>query len=80
MENACLHFLNACEIILDFLATGLGAGILFALVARHIPAFPEPELPVKTPFGKLPFFDGVVLYGVVILLLLGLVNAAPYQG
>lgn len=80
MENACLHFLNTCKIILDFLAISLGAEVLFALVARHIPALPEPELPVKTPFGKLPFFDGVVLYGVVILLLPGLVNAALYQG
>jgi hypothetical protein len=80
MEDACLPFLNACKTMPGFLAATLGAGVLFALIARHIPAFPEPELPVKTPFGKLPFFDGVVLYGVVILLLLGLAYAAPYQG
>ena len=54
--------------------------MFFATIARHTPAIPEPELPLKTPFGKLPFFDGIILYGAFILILLALANMVPYQG
>jgi hypothetical protein len=60
--------------ILTFGICFAGFTVVVALVCRFMPFFPEPELPVKTPFGKLPFFDSVILYGVVILILLGLLN------
>lgn len=47
---------------------------LLTIVLRLAPAIPEPELPIKTPFGKLPFFDGVILYGFVILILLCVIS------
>jgi hypothetical protein len=80
MEDTYLHFLNPCSAILNFLAISLGVLVFFAVIARLIPAVPEPELPVKTPFGKLPFFDGIVLYGAIILILLGLLNVLLHQG
>jgi hypothetical protein len=60
--------------ILTFGICFAGFTVFVALVCRFMPFFPEPELPVKTPFGKLPFFDGIVLYGFIILILLGLLN------
>jgi hypothetical protein len=49
----------------------VGLLIVLATIFRFKPLFPEPEIPVRTPFGKLPFFDGIILYGLVILILLG---------
>lgn len=59
------------------LTFGMGlTGLIVSLVVvfRFIPSLPEPELPIKTPFGRLLFFDGIILYGVVILILLGLLD------
>jgi hypothetical protein len=45
-----------------------------AAVLRYIPSIPEPCFPIKTPFGKLPFFDGVILYGAALLVLLSVLT------
>ena len=57
---SCFSVLMAITGLITFLA-----GIL-----RYSSLIPEPELPLKTPFGKLPFFDGIGLYGIVTLFLL----------
>ena len=80
MEDIYLQFFDRFSSPSSILVISLGALVLFAAIARHIPAVPEPKFPMKTPFGKLPFFDGIVLYGTVILILLGLVNVLLYQG
>jgi len=57
---------------LFFLLVSIAA--LLAIIGKFLPAVPELELPVKTPFGKLRFFDGVILYSFVILVLLILIS------
>lgn len=48
--------------------------VVLAIILKRLPSVPEPECPIKTPFGKLRFFDGVILYGFFILILLALVS------
>jgi hypothetical protein len=58
------------------------AGFITSLscILRYSPFIPEPEFPLKTPFGKLPFFDGIALYGVITFLLLGLARVMTLLG
>jgi hypothetical protein len=55
-----------------------GIAVLLASLGKLILAIPEPELPIKTPLGRLRFFDGMILYGSVILVLLCLANQVLY--
>lgn len=48
--------------------------VVWAIILKRLPAVPELEWPIKTPFGKLRFFDGIILYGFVILILLALIS------
>ena len=57
----------------------IGSCVVSSFVLRHIPAVPEPKIRLKTPFGKLPFFDGVILYGSFMLILLGVVTILQVQ-
>jgi len=50
---------------LEILTILMVAIVFFAMVFRHIPAIPEPNLRFRSPIGKLPFFDGVVIYGLM---------------
>jgi hypothetical protein len=43
--------------------------VCLAIIGRFGAFFSEPEHPIKTPFGKLPFFDGIIVYGIVLALL-----------
>ena len=52
---------------LDFLIVLMVAIVFLAMSLRYIPGIPEPDLRFKSPFGKLPFFDGVVLYGLAFI-------------
>ncbi len=45
-----------------------------AFICRYIPAIPEPARPLKTPFGKVLFFDGVLLYGAMVMVFLSLLK------
>ena len=48
----------------------ISAAVTFlAGILRYSAIVPEPGRPLKTPFGKLRFFDGIALYGIVTLLL-----------
>ena len=60
--------------MISFLVFLMGAVVVSATVFRYMSAIPEPELPIGTPFGKLRFFDGVILYGFVILVLLAMIS------
>ena len=60
--------------MLDIFVFFAGGLLLLVGVLRYAPLIPEPEFPLKTPFGKLPFFDGVILYNLVIFILLCLVK------
>jgi hypothetical protein len=70
MKDMLIQFLNPSNSLLNFLTLVVGLIVLLAGIFRHIPAIPEPDLRLRMPFGKLPFFDGIVLYGLFIVLLL----------
>jgi hypothetical protein len=58
------------ESVLDLTALIVFILVAFAFVFKNIPSIPEPSLRIKSPFGKLPFFDGIIWYGGAILLFL----------
>ena len=68
MEHALIHSFNPITAPLNFFALVVGAIVLLAWVFRHIPSIPEPDMRLRMPFGKVPFFDGVVLYGLFTIL------------
>lgn len=53
--------------MLDILLVFTSCVVLLGGVFRHTSLIREPSCPIKTPFGKLPFFDGVILYGLFII-------------
>ena len=70
MKDILIHSLNPGSSFLSFLTLSVGLVVVLAGIFRHFPAIPEPDLPIRMPFGKLPFFDGIVLYGLLIILVL----------
>lgn len=70
MKDMLIQSLNPNNSLLNFLTFMVGLIVILAGIFRHIPAIPEPNLRLRMPFGKLPFFDGIVLYGLLIVLLL----------
>jgi hypothetical protein len=70
MMDMLLESLNPSSSFLNFLTLLVGLIVVLAGIFRHIPAVPEPNLRITMPFGKIPFFDGVFLYGLFIILVL----------
>ncbi len=70
MKDILIQFLNPSSSFLNFLTFMVGLIVVLAGIFRHIPAIPEPDLRISMPFGKIPFFDGVFLYGLLIILVL----------
>ena len=72
MIETFLKCFEPASSFLTFSLMVLGFLVGLASVFRYIPSIPEPSWPIKTPFGKLPFFDGVILYGAVMLIFFGI--------
>ena len=70
MKDIFIQSLNPNNSLLNFLTFMVGLIVVLAGIFRHIPAIPEPSLRFRMPFGKLPFFDGIVLYGLMIIFVL----------
>ena len=71
MADILSHFLKINNGFFTGVLTFIGLITFLAGTLRYTPLVPELKFPLKTPFGKLPFFDGVFLYGIITLLLLG---------
>lgn len=67
-------FSQFSDSVLDMIALSVLIMVAFAFVFKNIPSIPEPTFRIRSPFGKLPFFDGIIWYGGTILLLLLIVN------
>jgi len=64
--------------MLDLLFFFVGVILLLSLIFRQTSLIPEPRLPVRTPFGKLPFFDGVILYAAFIIICLFVIQSVMF--
>jgi hypothetical protein len=60
--------------MLDTLLLSLSALFLLSLLLRQTSLITEPRRLIKSPFGKLLFFDGVALYAAFIILCLFLIQ------
>jgi len=52
----------------DFLMVSIVTFVFLAMVLRYFPSIPEPNWRFRSPMGRLPFFDGVVIYGLALTL------------
>ena len=80
MTDMVSHFLEINTSCLTVLMAVIGVITFLAGTLRYTSLIPELKFPFKTPFGKLPFFDGVFLYGMVTLLLLGAAKGITLLG
>ena len=73
-------FMNMSTLLspLNLMTVLAGVLVFVAAVCRSVPSIPEPEYPLLTPFGKVPFFDGVVVYSLFVLLFLFKIRLIEY--
>ena len=74
MKHPLLCIDNCFFMPLNFLIISIAAIVFLAIVCRYFPIISEPRWRVRSPFGKLPFFDGIILYGLVIMPILVLLK------
>ena len=69
MKVPLLHMDKALLTPLDTLIVAVAVLVFLAMIFRYFPNIPEPNWRFRSPVGKLPFFDGVVLYGLAFILI-----------
>jgi len=63
MKAPLLHIDKPFFTPVDFFIVSMAVIVFLSVIFRYFPSIPEPKWRFRSPLGKLPFFDGVVLYG-----------------